>query len=104
MDTRANDPAAAAEAAKLVENLEPAKLPERIALDKEVRFILGRPNFWCSPFAKMLRKRGFEIAFKAEDEQAAVIHWMLNIYFEHGKEWRNVVDRIVREETKELEG
>jgi hypothetical protein len=59
-----------------------------VELNDEVRWILGRPNFWCSPIASCLRKLGYEIRTKAEDEQAAVIHWMLSLYEVHGTAWR----------------
>lgn len=53
----------------------------------EVRDILGRPNFWCSPWANVLRMRGDAIPRKAEEEQAAVIRFMLNHYLANGAEW-----------------
>lgn len=60
-------------------------------LNDEVRWILGRPNFACVPMANYLRSQGHEIQLKAEDEQAAVIHWMLTMYAEHGADWRQEV-------------
>lgn len=53
----------------------------------EVRDILGRPNFWCSPWANVLRMRGDSIPRKAEEEQAAVIRFMLNHYLANGADW-----------------
>lgn len=73
------------------------------ALDEHLRFILGRPNFWCYHLANALRAMGHEIARKAEEEQAAVIHWLLNAYFEHGPGWREAVEKILAaEREKEL--
>jgi hypothetical protein len=40
-----------------------------------------------------LREDGHEIATKAEDEQAAVIHWLLNLYLEHAAQWREVAQQ-----------
>ena len=60
-----------------------------IALDDETRWILGRPNFWCAPIARLLRVLGHRIEERAEDEQAATIHWMLSLYEEHGAGWRD---------------
>lgn len=57
-------------------------------LDDETRWILGQPSFSMHGFAQRLRANGFEIKSKAEDEQAVVIHWMLNMYKKHGKDWR----------------
>ena len=32
---------------------------------------------------------------KSEDEQAAVIYWMMNLYLEHGAEWRDEAEKIM---------
>lgn len=78
-------------------------IDEMPALDEHLRFILGRPNFWCYHLANALRAMGHEIARKAEEEQAAVIHWLLNAYFEHGPGWREAVEKIMEaEREKEL--
>jgi len=68
-------------------------LPE---LDDDLREILGKPNFRCSPIAQALRLMGKQIAHKAEDEQAATIHWMLGLYFKNGKDWRSHGESEVR--------
>jgi hypothetical protein len=57
-------------------------------LDDETRWILGRPNFWCGGLARTLRKMGHQINERAEDEQAAVIYWMLTLYMQYGDKWR----------------
>jgi len=59
------------------------KAPE---LTEDLREILGRPNFTCHFIAKALRVMGHSIAHKSEDEQAAVIHWLLGIYLKHGSD------------------
>ena len=64
-------------------------------MDEEIRWILGRPNFTCAGIAAWLREAGHEIKFRSEDEQAAVIYWMMNLYLEHGAEWRNEAKRIM---------
>ncbi|WP_049460336.1 hypothetical protein [Stenotrophomonas maltophilia] len=64
-------------------NLAPTTIPDT----PEVREILGSPNFWCSPWANVLRMRGDEIPNKAEEEQAAVIRFMLNHYLASGADW-----------------
>lgn len=72
----------------------------------EVRDILGRPNFWCSPWANVLRMRGDVIPHKAEEEQAAVIRFMLNHYLAHGAAWAETagaeLDAIRKAESKEV--
>lgn len=59
-------------------------------LNDDLIAILGRPNFTCSHLAELMRKSGDEIRRKSEHEQAAVIHWFLGIYLEHGDKWEGV--------------
>lgn len=52
--------------------------------------ILGRPNFQCHRLANVLRTaKSWAIAEKAEAEQAAVIFWLLGIWFEHREKWKD---------------
>ena len=67
-----------------------------IKFDDEVRFILGRPCFVVVEEVKMLRSRGQKISFQAEDEQAAALFWLLQMYQEHGMEWRQVARREIQ--------
>lgn len=71
-------------------------------LNDELRWILGMPCFHCAKFAPALRLSGLQIREKAEDEQAVVIHWMLRLYFEHGENWRDVAESILRAIDKNL--
>ncbi|MCE9870305.1 hypothetical protein LZ667_02720 [Hafnia alvei] len=64
---------------------EPYKLPE---LNDELIEILGRPNFTCTKLAECLRHCGQDIKRKSENEQAAVLHVLLNLYIKHGNDWR----------------
>lgn len=59
-------------------------------LNDDLIAILGRPNFTCSHLAELMRKSGDEIRRKSEHEQAAVIHWFLGIYLEHGDKWEGI--------------
>lgn len=54
----------------------------------ELAAILGTMCFQCIHFAQALRAAGHEIKSRAEDEQAATLHWMLGHYFRHGEDWR----------------
>jgi hypothetical protein len=58
------------------------------AITPELASILGFMCFQCIPFAQALRAAGHEIKTRAEDEQAAVLHWMLVHWFRHGEDWR----------------
>lgn len=63
------------------------KLPP---LNDDLISILGRPNFMCAHLAELLRKSGTDIKRKSEHEQAAIIHWFLGIYLEHGDKWEGI--------------
>jgi hypothetical protein len=76
-------------------------------LNEDVRWILGRPCFWCGSIAQALRKCGFEIKPKAEDKQAVVIYWLLGLYEKHGHdayltETEKVIVSAYEEDKKEL--
>lgn len=64
-------------------------LPE---LNSDLIDILGRPNFTCIRLAQLLRLSGFEIAKKAENEQATVIHYLLGFYLRYGSQWAEEAD------------
>lgn len=74
-----------------------------IAFDKEVEWILGRPNFTCIGIANRLRSKGQEIKTHAEEEQAAVIYWMLCLYEKHGEKWKEEGDKLLKPSPEELE-
>lgn len=74
----------------------PQPRASEIILDDQVKWIFGQPNFTCSGIAQALRNLGKQIDKKSEDEQAAVIHWMLNLYLTHGENWRDVAKDIVK--------
>lgn len=67
-----------------------------IMFDAEVKYILGRPCFAVIEEVKMLRSRGQRISFQAEDEQAAGIFWLLQMYQEHGPDWRQAARREIQ--------
>lgn len=60
-------------------------------LDDDLIEILGRPNFACAELATLLRAGGHTIENKAEREQAAVIHFLLEHYLKHGADWHERV-------------
>lgn len=53
-------------------------------LNEQVKDILGRPNFTLGHIARRLREQGMMIEEKAEDDQACVIYWMLELYVKFG--------------------
>jgi hypothetical protein len=48
--------------------------------------------FTCGPIAHILQRAGHDIKPRAEDEQAAVMIWMIRKYQEHGEGWRAKAD------------
>ncbi|MEN5207989.1 hypothetical protein ABE493_07685 [Stenotrophomonas terrae] len=59
----------------------------QIADTDGVREILGRMCFQCIRLAEVLRLRGDEIGRRAEDEQAAVLRFLLNHYLAAPEKW-----------------
>ncbi|KKL17706.1 hypothetical protein LCGC14_2482860 [marine sediment metagenome] len=72
-----------------------------IAFDKNVEWILGRPCFVCGPIAHRLNELGHNIKPHAEEEQAAVIYWMLCLYEEHGEGWKKKAGEELQQALKE---
>jgi protein-arginine kinase activator protein McsA len=73
-------------------------------LNEDLKDILGRPCFMCARVAQLLAKAGkYDIRPKAEDEQAAMIHWTLMLYLEHGSKWRDEANRLVKEMFEQIQ-
>lgn len=45
----------------------------------------------CGGLATARRALGHEIPHKAEEEQAAILHWVIPLAIEHGDGWRKIV-------------
>lgn len=75
-----------------------AGLSEGIAfpLDEETRFILSRMMWDTAPIARRLRELGQDIERKAEYEQAAAFHFLINLYLRHGKQWREELNEALQ--------
>ena len=60
--------------------------------------ILGKPNFACARWAKLLiaGKVYEDKAKKAEYEQAVFIHWASALYDLHGDNWMEAGNKIMR--------
>jgi hypothetical protein len=72
-------------------------------LNEDLKDVLGRPCFACGRVAQLLVKAGkYEIRPKAEEEQAVMIHWTLMLYLEHGSNWRQEANRLVKEMLEQL--
>lgn len=69
---------------------------ELLPLNEHTREILGRICLHCGGIADVLRSDNHEIKRKAEDEQAAVIHFLLHMYFKHGDGWREEAEKHLK--------
>ena len=75
---------------EIVEDLNAGEEPQAAKLtplNEHTRRILGLMCFECINMSKLLRLRGDEIGNRAEEEQAAVLHFLLNMYEQHGDGW-----------------
>ncbi len=72
-------------------------LPTLPPLNDAMIDILGRVCFRCAGIADTLRASGQAIPRRAENEQAAVIYWLLGVYIEHGDNWAIAADNALRE-------
>lgn len=93
-DVMAGIPARDAEIAALrkeIETLRAQQDTDRVnalpPLNDDLIAILGRPNFMCAQLADTLRSGGHDIAERAENEQAAVIHFLLGHYLADPNQW-----------------
>ena len=67
-----------------------------IPFDAETQWILGQPCFAVGKLGRLLHELGlYSVECKAEAEQAAVLHWELNLYLKHGQEWRKEAVKII---------
>ena len=65
------------------------------AMTPELEKILGTMCFQTISLSQVLRACGQAIAPRAEAEQAAVLHWMLSLWFVHGDGWNKAAAREV---------
>ena len=70
--------------------------------NKDTEWILGRPNFWCGSIAQGLRACGRDIPKHAEEEQAAVIYFLLEMYEKHGENYINECQSWLKKNNKSL--
>lgn len=69
----------------LDDDAAPRRYPAK--LTPELQHVLGRPNFWCAQYARVMRAAGVEIECRAETEQAYVLHWLVKLVLDHGENW-----------------
>lgn len=59
----------------------------RLEMNPDLLEILGRPNFQCIRIAQILRAGGAVIESRSENEQAAVLLFLLNHYLADNANW-----------------
>ena len=67
-----------------------------LTLSDDEKYIMGQPNFTLIRIAHRMRDMGFEVAQKAEEEQALVIWAMLEFYKEFGKDWSDKMNEFLK--------
>lgn len=68
----------------------------KIELNEHTSRIFGMMCFEAATYCPALRRSGLEVAHKAEDEQAAVIHWLINLYLGHGEQWEAAANHFLK--------
>lgn len=58
------------------------------ALTDSLREVLGTPVHTMIPLVRLLQSQDPTVKHRYEDEQAALLHWMLTLWFQHGDDWR----------------
>ncbi len=53
-----------------------------------LREVLGMPVHQYIPIVRALQRLDPSIKPRFEDEQAALLHWALGFWFQHGDDWR----------------
>ena len=78
-----------------IERLRKTQYPAE--LTSTLREVLGLMIMQTCPIAHGFRAAGFDIPCKTEEEQAFVLHWMLQIALQHGENWRRVAGERMKE-------
>lgn len=91
------------EVAAAVAVLSASPLPSFPAeLSPPLRRVLGMMMWETSPIAHALRAGGQDIARKAEDEQAVVLHWLVGFVLKHGDQWHRHAAAALHEITESI--
>lgn len=72
------------------------------SLTPPLRRVLSMIMWETGPIAHALRATGADIARKAEDEQAVVLHWLVGFVLEHGDDWHKYAAVALRAMTDSM--
>ena len=79
---------------------EPSNITALPPLQGELQEILGTMIFHTGGIGRRLDQLGiYKVEKRAEAEQAATLHWMINLYLEHGDQWRAIGEKILKGES-----
>jgi hypothetical protein len=81
-----------------IQQTGPIALPP---LNAALTEILGRPSSRCGNIAYILRKGGQDIRPRPEDEQAAAVYFLLDIYLKHGDGWHKRANEALNAITRD---
>lgn len=71
-------------------------------LEGELKAILAMMIFDTARIGRRLHELGlYQVPSRVEEEHAAALHWMLNLYFEHGDKWRSAGELILKDEDEQ---
>lgn len=71
-------------------------------LTPPLRRVLGMMLWETAPIAHAMRATGRDIARRAEDEQAIVLHWLIGFVLEHGADWHKHAAVALRQMTDQM--
>ncbi|MDE4918596.1 hypothetical protein ACUXAV_000695 [Cupriavidus metallidurans] len=76
---------------------EPGTLPYPTEITEALFDVLSLMLWHTGPIAHVLRAGGAEIKKRAEDEQAHVLHWFIQLAIQHGPAWRERATASINE-------
>jgi hypothetical protein len=67
------------------------EFPRKLEKGSPLWEALSMMVFRTGPIAHVLRRGGWQIDERIEEEQAVVLHWFVCLALQHGDQWRTVV-------------
>ncbi|URF03009.1 hypothetical protein [Cupriavidus campinensis] len=77
--------------------IAPATLPYPTEPTDALLEVLGLMLYTTTPIAHALRAAGTDIPKRCEEEQAHVLHWLVQLALQHGAEWRARAAKSIEE-------
>lgn len=77
--------------------ITPAMLPYPTEPTDALLEVLGLMLYTTTPIAHALRAAGTDIAKRCEEEQAYVLHWLIQLALQHGPDWRARATKSIEE-------